>query len=215
MIDEYYTFKVFGYNTDRLSRGSHKRVVAMCDECGIYRDVGYRDYRDLCHSCGMKGVLIGENHPMFGKHHTKESREKISDNSPDNSGNKNPMWKGGLDTIVCESCGETFRAFPSRKQRFCSTPCSGEWMSEVFSGENSPNWTGGYDKSRPYLTPVHACKHINERFPGSDGHHVLKDLVVFVPSELHKHIKHDITTGENMGEINALAIQFINGGLET
>ena len=36
--------------------------------------------------------LTGENHPMYGRSHTKESREKISKNHADISGKNNPMY---------------------------------------------------------------------------------------------------------------------------
>lgn len=34
----------------------------------------------------------GENHPMYGKHHTPEAREKVSRNHADVSGENNPMY---------------------------------------------------------------------------------------------------------------------------
>lgn len=46
MIDEYYTFKIFGYHSDDLSYGSGKRVVATCDKCSIYRSVIMKQYND-------------------------------------------------------------------------------------------------------------------------------------------------------------------------
>lgn len=51
MIDEYWTFRFFGYTSDQLSSGSNKKVVAMCDGCGKYRSLAYTMYRDLCVQC--------------------------------------------------------------------------------------------------------------------------------------------------------------------
>ena len=51
MIDEYWTFRFFGYTSDVLSSGSNKKVVAVCDECGKYRVLSYSGHRDLCISC--------------------------------------------------------------------------------------------------------------------------------------------------------------------
>lgn len=56
MIDEYYTFKIYGYHSDELKQHSNKRVVAMCDECGLYRDVRMDKYGDMCNSCSNKDV---------------------------------------------------------------------------------------------------------------------------------------------------------------
>lgn len=51
MIDEYYTFLIFGYHSDDLSYGSSKRVVAVCDECGMYRSLTMDKYSDICRNC--------------------------------------------------------------------------------------------------------------------------------------------------------------------
>lgn len=51
MIDEYYTFRFFGYTSDMLSNCSGKKVVAMCDGCGKYRVVYFNKYRDLGRCC--------------------------------------------------------------------------------------------------------------------------------------------------------------------
>lgn len=51
MIDEYYTWTIFGYHSDDLSDGSHKPIIAVCDECGAYRSTQKRIYGDLCRTC--------------------------------------------------------------------------------------------------------------------------------------------------------------------
>jgi len=61
---------------------------------------------------------------------------------------------------------------------------------------------------------VNKCIQMNNWFKGSETHHITKSIVAFIPRELHRHIYHDMRKGLNMGEMNALAIQFINGGLE-
>ena len=80
MIDENKTFILFKYKSENLSRGSHKKVWCICNECGKERLLEYRKYRDLCFKC---------------KHGTKETRQKISKNHADVSGKNNPRWKGG------------------------------------------------------------------------------------------------------------------------
>ena len=75
MIDEDRTMQLYGYTSDELSKGSGKRVIAVCDECGKYRDLEKKGYRDLCVSCTKKG----ENHPMWGKHRTEETNKKQSE----------------------------------------------------------------------------------------------------------------------------------------
>ena len=36
--------------------------------------------------------VSGENHPLYGKKHSEESKRKMSENHPDVSGEKNPMY---------------------------------------------------------------------------------------------------------------------------
>lgn len=75
------------------------------------------------------------------------------------------------------------------------------------------DFNGFADKRRPHIKPVHDCIKINEWFRGSNAHHITKSIIIYIPEELHRHISHNLATGYNMGEINALGIQFVNGGL--
>ena len=100
-IDELRTFKDFGYYSIDLSRGSRKQVWVMCNNCKFKRTIMYRAYiktRGRCNSCAHIGLQVGKNnamfnkhpenypmfgrtgknHPMYGKHHTEESRRRIS-----------------------------------------------------------------------------------------------------------------------------------------
>ena len=114
MIDEDRTMQLFEYTSDELSKGSGKKVVAVCEECGIYRCVRKRSYRDLCFIC---------------------SRSRTGEN--------NPLWKEKV-VKICEICGKEFPMSPSlSQQRFCSRKCQSKWQSEARSGENCPRWKGG------------------------------------------------------------------------
>lgn len=95
MIDYDRTLSVLGVDVNKLSHGSHKRVIVICEECGKYREVTYKAYRDLCISCSAKNKYVsdetrqkmsdnhadvsGKNHPFFGKKHSDETRQKISE----------------------------------------------------------------------------------------------------------------------------------------
>ena len=50
---------------------------------------------------------------------------------------------------------------------------------------------------------------LNKYFDGCEGHHISKNLVIYMPKELHKSIWHCLWTGKNMDAINKLAIEFI------
>lgn len=47
---------------------------------------------------------------------------------------------------------------------------------------------------------------LNSEFMGSEGHHIDKYYVIFIPRSLHQSIKHNVFTGKNMDEINFLAL---------
>ena len=70
------------------------------------------------------------------------------------------------------------------------------------------DWDGFVAGIRDHVLPIHMCTKINEWFLGCEGHHLSRSLVVFIPSELHNHIWHNMKTGLGMAEMNALALQF-------
>lgn len=50
---------------------------------------------------------------------------------------------------------------------------------------------------------------LNSPFKNSEGHHLNRDLVIHIPTKLHRSIRHNVFTGKGMKEINALAFQWI------
>jgi len=50
---------------------------------------------------------------------------------------------------------------------------------------------------------------LNDWFEGSEGHHIDKERVVYIPKELHKSIWHSVTKEINMGDINSVAFEYI------
>ena len=90
MIDEEKTFETYGYTSGELKPKSGKRVVAICGECGIRRDLKFQDYHKLCQKCTSSSDATrkrisesksGEKNPMYGKHHSEESRKKTSEST--------------------------------------------------------------------------------------------------------------------------------------
>jgi hypothetical protein len=57
---------------------------------------------------------------------------------------------------------------------------------------------------------------LNDYFKGSEGHHIDKECVVYIPVWLHKFIYHNVFTGYNMDLINDLAFEYLEltNGLE-
>lgn len=50
---------------------------------------------------------------------------------------------------------------------------------------------------------------LNSFFTRSEGHHIDKEHVVYMPTELHRSIKHNVWTGESMEKINEVAFEYI------
>lgn len=52
---------------------------------------------------------------------------------------------------------------------------------------------------------------LNLSFTGSHGHHITKNIAIFIPSFLHSAYRHNIWTGKNMEEINEIAMNWLLG----
>ena len=53
------------------------------------------------------------------------------------------------------------------------------------------------------------CTKLNSRFKGSEMHHIMSDIIIFIPYELHRSVSHNLKTGKNMNEINKLALEYL------
>lgn len=85
-----------------------------------------------------------------------------------------------------------------------------EKMSAIKQGISYDEWEGFYQADwRNWRDTIL----LNDPFPGCHRHHITETLAICIPKELHNHVRHVLKAGENMGEINMLAFQFINGGL--
>lgn len=88
-----------------------ERIILLCKQCGCEYKVYpcQKDISKFCNrSCQGKYQINkyadkfltrdkhGENHPMWGKKHTEESKKKMSLSAPDRSGENSPTWKGGI-----------------------------------------------------------------------------------------------------------------------
>ena len=63
-----------GYNPNDLKPKSNKKICCSCDQCGRVRYLPMFAYRSVCGLCSTKG----KNNGMYGKHHSDESKRKIS-----------------------------------------------------------------------------------------------------------------------------------------
>ena len=247
MIDEDRTMQLFEYTSDELSSGSHKHVVAVCEECGRYHISEMRRLKDMCHSCAVSGerssqfgktgdknasfgiplsnatklkisiAQRGEKSHMYGKHVPYDTRAKISAST---TGDKHWHWKGGKITVLCYVCGKEINLWPSyiHDKNFCNVECKNVYnatmenriaLSAMQQGIDTEDWQEFVPNGRHHVVHKYKCIKMNDYFIGSDAHHITKSIIVYIPSVLHQHIKHNLKTGYNMGEINMLATQYI------
>ena len=115
MIDENLTMAFFGYHSFDLSYGSSKRIIVICDNCGITKTT-LKKRSDLpCYKCGhtrkhtkeeKRKISVSNKGRIHSKEATeknriahlkenlsKETREKMSTSS---MGVKNPNWLNGI-----------------------------------------------------------------------------------------------------------------------
>lgn len=116
-------FKVHNYRKDNAMfcskkcwyRRNGEKIEKNCLNCN--KAIIIHHYRinakycsHKCHSESLRGKISfklqrarkeirGNKHPMYGKHHTKETRKKISENHADTSGINSGSWKGGVTPI--------------------------------------------------------------------------------------------------------------------
>jgi hypothetical protein len=73
---------------------------------------------------------------------------------------------------------------------------------------SAAQWRGGPRASKAKRRSLGFVP-LNEPFVGSEGHHLDKEHVLYIPGELHQGIKHNIWTGRNMEKMNAAAFQWL------
>ena len=81
-------------------------------------------------------------------------------------------------------------------------------------GENNPTYRGGRRATRERIEEKRrgfGFIPLNDWLPGSEGHHINKYHVIYIPKEMHRSIYHSIIQNINMDKINKLAIDFMLG----
>ena len=91
-------------------------------------------------------------------------------------------------------------------------------MSKAMTGQSRPSgmmskfWKGGragWKRKKRAKRRTLGFVPLNSPFLGCEGHHVNQDEVIHIPVALHKSIKHNIWTGKNMAQINAIAYNYL------
>ncbi len=126
------TFKVKVNSKRKFLNGHNSKFIFLSHKktCGCFicrnRRNDPHEKNCACMSCRMKREEFrGEKHPFYGKKQTKKSRELMSENHVDFSGDKNPNWQDGIsregysykfndnlkesirkrDSYTCQNCG--------------------------------------------------------------------------------------------------------------
>lgn len=139
MIDKQKTLYLFGYDPDKYSCQSKKKIVRICDKCGREQIVGKRDGYNLCQRCSKIGrkftekhkdnirkAVSDEKHPNWGKKRSSATRKKIGKSQIGRKPTLETRKKLREAWIGREITLET------RKR-----------ISNANSGEKHPNWRGG------------------------------------------------------------------------
>jgi hypothetical protein len=180
---------------------SNKRIAVICDMCGKDSETTFSQYRGMCNHCSVSTPDAIEANRMRGveRCNTPEYRKKMSETATQYH-KKHPEQARNHSRWML--------------QHFVDNPSAGQQHSASLQGQDydAGEWTG-YARDKDWREWDKAI-FINEPFQGCHRHHITKTIVACIPKELHNHIPHTLKTGVNMGEMNALAIQFINGGLE-
>lgn len=87
----------------------------------------------------------------------------------------------------------------------------GKHISAGHQGISYDEWDHFLCDEKVYWKDWHNIIYLNGYFQGCHRHHVTKTIVACIPSKLHKHIYHNLKTGQGTAEMNMLALQFING----
>ena len=201
---------------------SGKKVYRICDECKQGKWVNYQSYRNLCKKCKMNSEEVqnkinGKNNHMFGR-----------------TDRDSPFWVSKI-TLTCKYCGEKFDVIPSKKNtsKFCNKKCMNKWKCENNIGKNNPFYGKHHTlksrilnscthqeidvkdfidfAKRNHVLPEHKCTKLNSRFPGSEMHHIMSSVVIYVPKDIHNPIYHDLKNNKGMREINKLAFNYLVG----
>jgi len=82
--------------------------------------------------------------------------------------------------------------------------------------QRQKKWKMNHPKETIEYNRKHCANHrklgfipLNQPFESSEGHHIDKNFVVYIPKKLHGSISHNIQTGKGMTEINDKVFEWL------
>ena len=158
----------------------------------------------------------GEETSMFGKHLTELRKQHISEAV---SGEKHGMFgvhRCGEDApnYGNHQSEEAIQKISKALKEYYTSEEGQQWLDENRRGENHQNYKGGRNEARKRREEKRrgfGFIPLNDKFPGTEAHHLDKELVLYIPKELHQSVWHNMFTGQGMEEINNLACEYVYG----
>lgn len=102
-----------------------------------------------CEVCGTVGKRLASRIPNGQQYYYCSNDCKYEHYEQRYSGEGNPSYDGGKQTVECAYCGEELKKKPSVVERkenlFCGMDCFSGWCSENRVEEEHPRWKGGGD----------------------------------------------------------------------
>lgn len=128
------------------SRKCQVEMLSIKNTGNKYREGGtpWNKGKTLHYEVWNKGkhpeYVQGENHPMFGKHHTEETKKKLAIETAKRFGEKCGAWKGGISRIYRDG-------YYSREYK--------AWRKSVFERDNYTCMECGIRGNTSYITAHH------------------------------------------------------------
>ena len=90
------------------------------------------------------------------------------------------------------------------------------WMRREEAKERVKRWVKEHPERKRELNRKYMHKRdrnlgfnpLNECFKDSEAHHINTKDVIYIPKEMHRSVRHSLTTRQGMAKINTLAIRF-------
>ena len=183
-------------------------AIKICQKCGNdYRPAsGHQKY---CSECG----------PEVKKGQARQAVARYSKKHPEETNAKSARWRKANPEkvrLINARCHKEHPEDPEKNHQRAAA-----WVranperhhaSNVAWRKNHPEQVDVLHRKSKAKRRVLGFVPLNQPFIGCDGHHINQSDVIYIPKDLHMSIRHNVFTGKNMEQINALALSFMGGG---
>lgn len=145
MIDEYYTFLIFGYHSNDLKPHSTKYIVVVCDGCGVYNSVPMYQYSrnsGMCIKCAAKFRELVQKPPLPDGWQSKLS--DITDNK------SSAVYLGSIAEIILSNIYSGVRVMPINNHGY-DIICNRDFKIDIKSsaiGDKRGRWEFRINKNQ-------------------------------------------------------------------